>query len=206
MVETPFGPMPRWAVATFVVVVALFTAVQYVLDIWPRLFGLEFYQWWTARSGGGTVNPSDIVVDRSWWWWLSNATSAVIIILMLVNAVWLYRRSLPSDEQRWNATREQWKTYEPRLVQEKSFLNETVELDGVHYINCTFQNVTFRYSGRTPIQVTNNKFIGDVAFDSPDPSLITGMTFVLQVHALFPNRPIYSQHPKGNYIQEPQKK
>src|SRR5215470_1604184 len=40
-------------------------------------------------------------------------------------------------------------------VREKIFKNETVQLDGNEFINCTFDNVIFEFNGQAPFRFTN---------------------------------------------------
>jgi hypothetical protein len=41
----------------------------------------------------------------------------------------------------------------------RRFINETVPLDGRHYINPTFEDVTFEYEGTRPSQMDNPQFV-----------------------------------------------
>jgi hypothetical protein len=45
-------------------------------------------------------------------------------------------------------------------VQNKTFRNETVELDGHHYDGCTFINVKFAYQGTANVEFTHNHLNG----------------------------------------------
>jgi hypothetical protein len=51
--------------------------------------------------------------------------------------------------------------YSPTLVLNETFTNEVVLLDGSHYIGCTFNNVTFKYNGTTPVNLSNSTVNGD---------------------------------------------
>jgi len=42
----------------------------------------------------------------------------------------------------------------------RKYKDEVVELDGNHFIECTFENVTMRYQGRRPYMATKTQFIG----------------------------------------------
>jgi hypothetical protein len=43
-------------------------------------------------------------------------------------------------------------------IREKTFKNETVELDGNSYVNCTFDTVTFKFEGQAPFGFVNSHF------------------------------------------------
>jgi hypothetical protein len=46
--------------------------------------------------------------------------------------------------------------YKPAEVSNRHFRSEVVILDGFHYSNCTFDDVTFKYNGTTPIEFEHN--------------------------------------------------
>jgi hypothetical protein len=46
----------------------------------------------------------------------------------------------------------------------QNFKNETVELDGKNFVECTFENVTFLYQGTRPLQMMNCKKIPTEGF------------------------------------------
>ena len=56
-------------------------------------------------------------------------------------------------------------------IQTKTFKNETVQLDGNDFIDCTFDNVVLKFDGRAPFRFTNDHFARDskftVASDNP---------------------------------------
>jgi hypothetical protein len=43
-------------------------------------------------------------------------------------------------------------------IREKTFKNETVQLDGNAFIDCTFDNVTLKFDGQAPFRFTNDHF------------------------------------------------
>jgi hypothetical protein len=47
-----------------------------------------------------------------------------------------------------------------RQIQTKTFRNETVQIDGNEFIDCTFDNVTFQFDGTAPFRFTNDHFQG----------------------------------------------
>jgi hypothetical protein len=49
-------------------------------------------------------------------------------------------------------------------VQGKTFKNETVQLDGNDFINCTFDNVILKFEGQAPFRFTNAHFVEQSKF------------------------------------------
>jgi hypothetical protein len=47
-----------------------------------------------------------------------------------------------------------------RQIQTKTFRNEVVQIDGNEFIDCTFDNVTFKFDGTAPFRFTNDHFQG----------------------------------------------
>ena len=45
-----------------------------------------------------------------------------------------------------------------KQIQGKKFENETVQLDGNAFIDCTFANVVFKFDGQSPFSFTNDHF------------------------------------------------
>ena len=45
-----------------------------------------------------------------------------------------------------------------KQIREKTFKNETVQLDGNEFINCTFDNVIFEFDGQAPFRFTDAHF------------------------------------------------
>jgi hypothetical protein len=57
------------------------------------------------------------------------------------------------------ATADAWATYRYENVLGHHFFNEVVVLDGKHFANCTFENVTLTYQGKGPVQMVNSRLI-----------------------------------------------
>lgn len=55
-------------------------------------------------------------------------------------------------------------------ISNKHFLNQEVVLDGKSFVNCTFENVKFVYSGN-PTQIVNYKAVGKMAFETSHPRI-----------------------------------
>jgi hypothetical protein len=45
-----------------------------------------------------------------------------------------------------------------RQIRQQTFKNQTVQLDGNEYVDCTFENVTFKFEGEAPFRFTNDHF------------------------------------------------
>jgi hypothetical protein len=43
-------------------------------------------------------------------------------------------------------------------IQSRTFKNETVQIDGNEFIDCTFDNVTFKFNGQAPFHFSNVHF------------------------------------------------
>lgn len=56
--------------------------------------------------------------------------------------------------------------YVPVVVAGRRFINQEVLLDGHRYVNCTFENCTFKYNGTTPVQFQSNAIHGRMMFSS----------------------------------------
>ena len=45
-----------------------------------------------------------------------------------------------------------------KQIQSRTFKNETVQIDGNEFIDCTFDNVVFKFDGQAPFRFTNDHF------------------------------------------------
>jgi hypothetical protein len=74
-------------------------------------------------------------------------------------------------------TRKSGVSYDEKIKQiwNQSFKNETVLLDGIEYIRCTFDGVTFRYEGKGPTRLTDCNLVrkpgGQVSLLSNNPAI-----------------------------------
>lgn len=59
----------------------------------------------------------------------------------------------------------------------RRFANEVIILDGHSYDHCSFENVTFKYNGTRPFDLTNNDIRGVVRLQSDNPAV--GATAVM---------------------------
>jgi hypothetical protein len=63
------------------------------------------------------------------------------------------------------------------VVQGHNFVNTSIEIDGKAFRHCRFENVTFMFHGKAPVEFTSdNLFTGDKArFDTDDPAVMAFM-------------------------------
>jgi hypothetical protein len=52
-----------------------------------------------------------------------------------------------------------WVTYAYTTITDRTFKNETVLLDGHHYLRCRFHNVQFVYNASAPVMITEPQFV-----------------------------------------------
>jgi hypothetical protein len=74
-----------------------------------------------------------------------------------------------------------WPSYEFSQVADKTYKDTTIIVDGYHFINCTFDHVTFRYKGTAPVQFTDAHFPTAPAIRSSNPIV----TNVMRISAAF---------------------
>jgi hypothetical protein len=60
----------------------------------------------------------------------------------------------------------------------KTYKDETVQIDGNHFVDCTFDNVTFRFDGQAPFRFTNDHFQGAFRLTSNNPVVKSTMILV----------------------------
>jgi hypothetical protein len=56
-----------------------------------------------------------------------------------------------------------------KQVQGKTFKNETVQLDGNDFVDCTFENVVLKFDGQAPFRLTNVHFHSKFSIASDNP-------------------------------------
>ena len=59
----------------------------------------------------------------------------------------------------WLGRDERWKAYPKKKVEGRTFLQETVPLDGFEYVNCTFNQVTFLINATAPYEFAGNTVV-----------------------------------------------
>src|SRR5271166_1841016 len=63
-------------------------------------------------------------------------------------------------------------------IRGKTFKDETVQLDGNAFIDCTFDNVILRFEGEAPFRFTNDHFTGKFSLASNNPVVKTTMELI----------------------------
>lgn len=83
----------------------------------------------------------------------------VMAVLILFVGYDLYDRHKTPDYKTWHSPKEE-------TVYAKSFMNETVELDGKKFDRCNFENVKLLYHGLGPVEFVGGTFKGTIWFGS----------------------------------------
>ena len=60
----------------------------------------------------------------------------------------------------------------------KTYKDETVQIDGNNFIDCSFDNVTLRFDGIAPFRFTNDHFTGKFSLTSNNPVVKATMTLI----------------------------
>jgi hypothetical protein len=68
--------------------------------------------------------------------------------------------------------------YPLKEIRGKTFKDETVQLDGNAFIDCTFDNVVFGFDGEAPFRFTNDHFTGKFSLRSNNPVVKTTMELI----------------------------
>lgn len=74
------------------------------------------------------------------------------------------RASFPNGAVVDFATGDQAQRRPAETIQNKTFLDETVEIDGKTFVNCRFENVILKYSGEEPFSLQDSQFHGSLQF------------------------------------------
>ena len=81
-----------------------------------------------------------------------------------------------------------------KQIRQTTFKDQTVSLDGNEYVDCTFINVTFKFDGQAPFQLTNDHFENHSKFgiSSDDPAVKATIQLVtalvrLEIHDIQPS-------------------
>jgi len=82
-------------------------------------------------------------------------------------------------------------------IQTKTFKNETVQLDGNEFIDCTFDNVVLKFDGKALFRLTNGHFVQPLKFTIASDNPIIKATIELMAAFLKAEHPTQNQ-PKDN--------
>jgi hypothetical protein len=138
---------------------------------------------------------------RYWPWLLAMALIAVVAappgyLALRAAGVFKTSGSPPSESTLVPAVSvEQWNAPLTDVIG-KHFKNETVKLDGNHFVDCEFEDVTFFYAGTRPFKATNSRITHEkptpkqaYIFDSHNPVVEMVVTFFGQTGMLGPLPP-----------------
>ena len=84
-----------------------------------------------------------------------------------------------------------------KQIQAKTFKNETVQLDGNEFIDCTFDNVVLKFNGQAPFRLTNVHFIEPSKFSIASDNPVIKSTLELMSAFFKASNPTQNQ-PKDN--------
>jgi len=86
-----------------------------------------------------------------------------------------------------------------RQIQTKTFRNEIVQIDGIEFIDCTFDNVTFKFDGTAPFRFTHDQFQGHSKYSITSNNPIIKATIELMGAFMNLTKPAETQNaPKEN--------
>jgi hypothetical protein len=143
-----------------------------------------------ALSAEDFANPQGVLARGLLWlfstpWWMPAAIIGVLTLLLVAYLFWLGKDSTsstrkagintPASASSWIQQKFPTSDWEKPLtpVYREAFKNETVQLDGKNFVECSFENVTFLYQGTRSFQMMNCKkippddFLVSVRTDNP---------------------------------------
>ena len=129
-------------------VFAAICAVGSIITTIPVVLG------WLRRRRGATVTAGTTPSKARWALVLSLSICALIF-----SCAGLYRTFRYGDYRNWQSSKQE-------TIYAKSFLNETVEIDGKIFDRCHFENVKLLYHGRAPVSFTRSDFKGEIYLGS----------------------------------------
>ena len=82
-----------------------------------------------------------------------------------------------------------WSEKQTKLkeIRHRAFLNERLVLDGFHYRNCKFTNVTFEYNGTAMASFSENELFGSQQFSTQSDIVWTTLAILKGFGHLGPN-------------------
>jgi hypothetical protein len=86
----------------------------------------------------------------------------LLLVATLALSSALYYTIFKQGDIEWASA--QWLKLPKEVISGKSFLNETVSLDGKVFVNCTFNNVILSFDGTAPFEISRNanRFVGQI--------------------------------------------
>jgi hypothetical protein len=131
--------------------------------------------WLSQNAGASQKNPK----KGRWLLVLGLSTFALIF-----SGVGLYRTIHYGDYKKWQSPKQE-------AVYERSFVNETVEVDGKLFDRCHFENVKLLYHGRGPVSFNDSELKGSVMFGSDN---IAINQFMITKTSLDQNKGLFQLH------------
>lgn len=110
---------------------------------------------------------------------LNEMVAFVPLILVSVATAILLWRTLSEGKQ------SQAQKSSLEKIEDRKFANTVVAVDGKYFLNCTFSNVTFRYSGGA-FYFVNAQLVGHRRFETQHVSIRNGVTLLKVIGLLNP--------------------
>jgi hypothetical protein len=88
--------------------------------------------------------------------------------------------------------------YPLKEIRGKALQNGTVQIDGNAFIDCTFDNVTFRFDGKAPFRFTTDRFPPHSKFSITSNNLVVVATMELINGFTKLGNPAQNNQPNGN--------
>jgi len=134
------------AVGMLVGIAALIQILEY--------FGIRPKHWQVAMN-----------TQSKWRLWL--------MIVLVAIALGMSAFSLYSSLHRVSNAQFQFSDKAPlQVIQDKKYVNETVDVDGREFEDCNFSNVTLVYDGVAPYEFVGDHFDGSIRLLSRNPSIV----------------------------------
>lgn len=68
----------------------------------------------------------------------------------------------------WTPDVNRWHSEKQETIYAKSFMNETIEIDGKKFDHCTFQNVKLMFHGNAPVEFVEARFLSGTVYLGSD--------------------------------------
>ena len=96
-------------------------------------------------------------------------------------------------------TFEEWMNTTPLFtIQNRTFRNDRIELDGFHYANCVFDSCTFSFKGTKPFRVAETcRIEGGYGIDARAPQALAMLVFLKSLGALHHDTDYLDPHDGG---------
>lgn len=116
--------------------------------------------------------------------------SRLVLVLLCLCGAWC---AWATYRIQTNPPFDQSKDFE--VVSDKTFRNEEVVLDGREFRRCTFENVTYVFTGRQGFGIAGCNFNGSRIFKTTNPTVLATVLLLKGLGILAPDIPFYSDKP-----------